>query len=218
MALASWPTCTAREAVAICLVVATTSCSSSYQPQMGPRLSIAMDEGSLTYVRDGQRFKHGFTGGGLVEAVEDDPEAKQAADRYQSRVSSGLVLYLVGTGCLVTGMVVGFDTLRDRESSATKDAVLAGALVCGVAGLIAGGSLLASGMPYQWDAINIYNDNLERRRAIVLPPAGPPGYVPYSPVPVPLPTPTLTPPPPPPLGGGATPDPGSTDAGAADGP
>ncbi|MCL4752731.1 MAG: hypothetical protein KJ015_21405 [Myxococcales bacterium] len=216
MARASWPTCTARRALTLGLALMTASCSSRYQPQTGPRLSIVMDEGSLTYVRDGQKFKHGMMGGGLVEAVEDDPEAKEAAERYHSRMTSGFVLYLVGTGCLITGMVVGLSTIDERERHSDKDAIAAGGLLCGVAGLVVGASLLASGMPYQYDAVNIYNDNLERRRAIMLPPPAPPGYVPYAPVPVPAPAPPAPPAPPQltPLGGG---DAGPTDAGAPDG-
>ena len=182
-------------------------CSSRYQPQTGPRLSVVIDEGSVTYVRDGQKFKHGFAGGGLVEAVADDPEAKEAADKYHSRMTSGLVLYLVGTGCLVTGMIVGLSTIDEREQHGDRDAVAVGGLLCGVAGLVAGAALLASGMPYQYDAVNIYNDNLDKRRAILLPAAGPPGFVPWAPLPVPAPAPVPSAPPPPPLGAG--------DAGAA---
>ncbi|MCC6902590.1 MAG: hypothetical protein IT377_26700 [Polyangiaceae bacterium] len=214
MALASWQTCTAREWLALGLLMATASCSSQYRPHTGPRLSVLMDEGGVAYERDGQRFKHGFAGGGLVEAVEDDPEAKQAAERYQSRMTSGLILYLVGTGCLVTGTVVGLSTIDERDDHSDKDAVAAGGLLCGVAGLIAGASLLASGMPYQWDAINIYNDNLEKRRAI-FPLPGPPGFVPYAPIPAPVPAPAPAPvPPPPPAPPPLTP--GTTDAGALD--
>lgn len=211
MARASWPTCTAREALALCVLVTTASCSSQYRPHTGPRLSVVMDEGGMAYERDGQRFKHGFAGGGLVDAVENDPEAKQAADRYQSRMTSGLILYLVGTGCLVTGMVVGLSTIDDRSDHSGKDAVAVGGVLCGVAGLIAGASLMASGMPYQWDAINIYNDNLEKRRAIF--PAPPPAYVPYAPVPSPPPA---APPPPPPPAPPAS-DAGTGDAGTGDG-
>lgn len=216
MARASWPTCTARRALALGLALSLGACSSQYQPVTGPRLSVVMDEGSLTYVRDGQKFKHGMMGGGLVEAVEDDPEAKEAAEKYHSRMTSGFVLYLVGTGCLVTGLVVGFSTIDEREDHSDRDAVAAGGLLCGVAGLIVGASLLAAAMPYQYDAVNIYNDNLDKRRAIMLPPTVPPGWVPYPPVPIPAPAPAPAPPPPPPLAGG---DAGSdaADGGAPDG-
>jgi hypothetical protein len=218
MAHASSQICTARDAVALCLMLSIGGCSSQYQPQMGPRLSVVLDEGGITYVRDGQRFKHGFMGGGLVDAVEDDPEAKEAAEKYHSRMTSGFVLYLVGTGCLLTGMFVGLSTIDERERHDGKDAIALGGLACGAAGLIAGASLLASGIPYQYDAINIYNDNLDQRRAIMLPPAAMPVPAPYVPVLVPPPAPPAPPAPPPPLGGSA-PDVGggAADAGAADG-
>jgi hypothetical protein len=224
MALASWQTSTAPRALAFGLILTTVSCTSHYQPVTGPRLSVVLEDGAPTYVRDGRKFKHGITGGGLVDAVEDDPEAKKAAETFNSRTTTGLVLYLVGTGCLLTGLFVGVGTLDDRDRNSDRDALAAGGILCGVAGLLTGGGLIASGMPYQYDAINIYNDNLERRRAIMLPPPGPlgppappgpPGYVPYAPVPVPMPAPLPLPtrPPPPPLGGGTS-GPGAGDAGA----
>ena len=228
MARASSRTCTVpepsirgrnlrRSATALLVALSVGACSSQYQPQTGPRLSVVMDEGSLTYVRDGQRFKHGFMGGGLVEAVEDDPEAKEAAQKYQSRMTSGFVLYAVGTVCLLTGMIAGFSTIDDRGNHEGTDAVAAGGLLCGVAGLVTGASLLASGMPYQYDAVNLYNDNLEKRRWVMTPRPAPPGYVPYAPVLVPPGPPARAAPPPPPSAAPSAPDAGvpALDAGSS---
>lgn len=214
MAHASSLTCTARRGLALLSVAALLSCSTKYQPQLGPRLSIVMEGGSPVYVRDGKKFEHGFAGGGLVDAVEDDPEAKAAAETYHSRMTSGFALYLVGTACLITGVSVGLSHIDDNQRSNSTDALAIGGLLCGFAGLISGGVLLVSGQPYQMDAINIYNDNVERRRLVPAPPiyVGTPGYTPYAPVPVlpaKRPVPTAPPPPPPPPatdGGASAPD------------
>lgn len=178
--------------VALALLV-TTGCSSHYQPQLGPRLSVILDGGSIAYVRDGQKYPHGFMGGGLVEAVEDDPEAKEAAETHRSYMTSGFIVYLVGTACLVAGVVVAIDTIDDPEPHGDKDAIAAGGVLCGLTGGIAGAALMAAGVPYQYDAINIYNDNVERRRAAQPLPMLPPGYVPYVPVPSPAPLPSAPP-------------------------
>jgi len=208
------------------VALAVTACSTRYQPQLGPRVSVVMEGGTPAYVRDGKTYPHGFAGSGLVEAVGDDAEAREAAETYQSRMTSGFVLYLVGTGCLLTSVLVGAPTLDENDRSSSKDAVIGGTLICALAGLISGGVLLASAQPYQLDAINIYNDNVERRRVwvptgvpyappVVAPPAAPvappPAAPTVAPPPAVAPQPTATtpppPPPPPPPASGAPPTP-----------
>jgi len=193
-----------------------SACSTRYQPNAGPRLSVVMESGSLAYSRDGRTYRHGFAGSGLTEAVEGDVEAREAAEKYQSRMTSGFVLTLVGTGCLLTGMITGIESIDDDRRSDGKDALIGGTLLCGLAGMIAGAALLASAQPYQWDAINIYNDHVERRRPWWLGPTppvpyGPPSVVPPPPPPPPLPAPTV----PAPSSAPASPEPPAMDAGPA---
>ena len=212
-ARASSRTCTEAECarsrgptrgIALALSVALAGCSTHYQPLAGPRVSVVLDSGNPAYVRGGKTYSHGFAGGGLVDAVGDDPEAREAAETYHSRMTTGLVLTLVGTACLLTGTVMFTSAIAsDRtdtanDSHSTRDALTVGALLCAAGTVIAGSVLLTTAQPYQWDAINIYNDHAEQRRA---PPpwpyangAGP--LVPRAPVPAPPPAP---PPPPPPL-------------------
>ena len=217
MAHASSLTCTARNGLALLAVAALVSCSTKYQPQLGQRLSVVIEGGSPVYVRDGKKFEHGFAGSGLVDAVEDDPEAKEAAETYHGRMTSGFALYLVGAACLITGVSVGLSHIDDNQRSDSADALTVGGILCGFAGMISGAALLVSGQPYQMDAINIYNDDVERKRMFVAPPMpiGPPGYVPYAPVPVlpatrPVPSAPPPPPPPPATDGGVD----ATDGGA----
>ena len=204
MAHASSLTCTARKGLALLAAAALLSCSTKYQPQLGPRLSVVIEGGSPVYVHDGKKFEHGFAGGGLVDAVESDPEAKEAAETYQTRMTTGFALYLVGAACLITGVSVGLSHIDDNQRSDGADALTAGGILCGFAGMISGAVLLVTGQPYQMDAINIYNDNVEKRRLYPAPPVpiGPRGYAPYAPVPV-LPATPPPPPPPPATDGGA---------------
>lgn len=207
-----------RGSVAILLALSLGACSTQYQPRTGPRISVVMEGGSPAYARDGKTYKHGFAGSGLVEAVSDDAQAREAAETYSGRMTSGFLFSVVGTACFTAGLILSVQTIDDHERDGSKDAVIAGALLCGVAGLITGSVLLASAQPYQWDAINIYNDNLEARRPILPPtwPSGPPTPVPLGTPGTPIP---LAPPPaqpPPPLGPAPSAPP--TDAGAPPSP
>jgi hypothetical protein len=201
-----------RVAAVLSCAVTTQACSTHYVPQPGPRLSVIIDGGQIAYARDGKKFNHGFFGGGLVKAVEDDPEAREAAETYRGRNVGGFVSTLVGELCLIGGLVTLAANL-DSQKRSTNDLAL-GAIACGVAGVITGAVFFATAQPYQWDAINIYNDNVERRRPVwvalppppvlgpttspsALPPAAQPPTVPPTPPPTSAPgAPPNVPPPP----------------------
>ncbi|MEZ4220032.1 MAG: hypothetical protein R3B13_03815 [Polyangiaceae bacterium] len=175
--------------------VFTTACSTRYIPRAGPHISMVMEGGSQAYSKHGKVYKHGFAGSGLVEAVEDDPEALEAAETYQSRMTSGFLLVIAGTLCLTASIVIlaSRDPLEGRSSK--YDSLAAGTALCGLGGYIGGGAVMASGLPYHFDAINIYNDNVDRRRGYVplgYPPPAVPGYAPPG-VPMPLPSPAPAP-------------------------
>jgi|CZKU01.1.fsa_nt_gi hypothetical protein len=57
-------------------------CSSSYIPATGPRLSVVMEGGTPTYVRDGKKFEGGFLGGDIEEAVHGSPKVYDAVNAY----------------------------------------------------------------------------------------------------------------------------------------
>lgn len=192
-----------RVAAVLSCVVTTQACSTHYVPQPGPRLSVIMDGGQVAYARDGKKFNNGFFGGGLVKAVEDDPEAREAAETYRGRNVGGFVSTLVGELCLIGGLVT-FAANADSQNTSTNYLAV-GAVACGLAGVITGSVLFLTAQPYQWDAINIYNDNVERRRPVwvtlppppLLAPTTSPSAVPPATQPptVPSPTPPPTAPP-----------------------
>jgi hypothetical protein len=173
-----------RSLLALTLVCA--GCSTHYQPRPGPRLSLVMEGGSLAYQRNGETIQHGFFGGGLVDAVETDPAAVEAAETYQGRLIGGFVAQIVGIGCFAAG--TGW--ALSEESDSTQASILVGSLGCLLAGAITGTVLFASAQPYHWDAINIYNDNKQLGIYPVAPsyaPAYPPPYPPPAPMPPPPP-------------------------------
>ncbi len=138
-------------------------------------MSIVMDNGTPAYQRDGERYPHGFAGGGLVDAVESDEQAREAAETYHSRMTSGFILTLTGTACAIGGVIL---LTPPENRTDTETAIGTGALVCALGTLIAGSVLVITAQPYQYDAINIYNDHVEQRRMMP-----PPYYVPVAPPP-----------------------------------
>lgn len=182
--------------VAVVTAVALAGCSTHYQPMAGPRISTIVQGGQPTYVRDGREYPHGFFGGGLVDAVEGDPEATEAAETYRDRNVGGFVALMVGSACLVGGIgALAVSAGQDNTSGTphTADYVAGGAILCGLAGLIAGSIVMASGQTYQFDAVNIYNDHMEQRLRV---PYYPPPFVPLPPGTAPA-SPTAPAPPPP---------------------
>lgn len=161
-----------------------------------------MSGGAPKYVRDGQEFTVGPFGGGLTDAVANDPEALEAAESYESRTTTGIIL--VGVGALCTGaalvLLLSEVDRRPEDRDGARTGLGAGAVLCAVGGLLSGSIVAMTAPPYHWDAINIYNDHAEERllRQYAMPPPGyAPGVVPPG---VALPTgttPTPAPPAPP---------------------
>ncbi len=207
----------AQSFVAAVVLAASSACSTHYTPRAGPRISMVMEGGSPAYTKNGKVYKHGFAGGGLVEAVSDDAEALEAAETYQSRTTTGFLLVLAGTVCLTASIVLVATRDPFDERDASNDRLAVGTALCGLGGYIGGAAVLASGQPYHFDAINIYNDKVDKRRfrpsggygapphTQPVPYAPPPGVAPQRPAPV-APPPVAQPPPAPPASSPAPPE------------
>ena len=161
---------TAAVGLAVCLALA---CSTSYVPRSGRRLSVVMEGGQLAYQRDGRVVPHGFLGGGLIEAVDGVPAAEQSARTYRRRLAAGGLMLVGGVVCSFVALTVAFERSEDNESE--RPLAVSGG--CFLAGLT-GGIVLGSAAPYQWDAINLYNDAVEAAAPPAAPAVGPPGAAP----------------------------------------
>jgi hypothetical protein len=132
-----------------------------------------MDGGQLAYQRDGQVYTHGLFGGGLVEAVQGVPAAEDAARSFRRRMAGGFVMLFGGLVCSMVALEVAFERSADDESERPL-AVSGGCLLVG----LTGGVVLGSAAPYQWDAINLFNDAVEPAAPAPPPASGPPGAQP----------------------------------------
>lgn len=151
----------------------SVACSSEFiPPASDPRIAVTIQNGQPTYVREGKSYAHGLLGGGLVEATRGVPAAEAAANTYHSRSMGGFAMMLGGLAAvLATPIVIGASNANSEQSIG----LLVGGLSAGVALSTAGSLLTISAIPYQWDAINLYNHDVNQRP----PPMYylPPGYL-----------------------------------------
>ncbi len=163
-------------------IIGVTGCySSSYVPRDRRKVYKVMRDGRQGYVRDGQfRAETGF-GGGLVESVHGNPGATQAAETFRSRSIGGFAMLMGGSVCLPTVMVYSLarayeNDTRDERGIRSHAYIAAGCALL----MIVGGVYLASGMPHQFDAMNIYNDAVDAVPPVQWPPPPAPSLPAYG--------------------------------------
>ena len=160
-----------------------SGCSTTFTPS-GRHLAIVVDNGAMAYSRDGRTYSSGFLGSGLAEAVSGVPAAEEAAAAYQKDLLGGVIASVVASACLTTALAAGFSTIDDRSNDhPTANALALGGFACGLVGLGVGLGFIAAAPAHHYDAINLYNDAVDRQLEA---PKAPP---------------VLTGPPPPPDGG-----------------
>jgi hypothetical protein len=151
--------------------VAIAGCSSNYQPAKSPRISVTLDGGVATYYKDGKEYPAGFFGGGLIDAVRGNPRAEAEASKGRDLIVAGFVVSMVGVGGLGSGIAL---MATDQEGpGGTQSRVGVGLFLGGFAAQIASIVLDLNAAPHFHDAVNIYNDDLER-------PVAPQGSAPVS--------------------------------------
>jgi hypothetical protein len=155
----------ASSACVIGLVSCSLGCSSAYIPQRGPRLSIVMDGGTLSYVRDGKTYEGGYLGGDIEEAVSGNATAEQYAHDYRSGMMTGFAVSMFGLAGMVGGLAV--TTIGETRSPSDPAVPIAG-IVMVLAGAVldlVGSLVMVNAVPHLYDAVNAYNDGVPTTRA-----------------------------------------------------
>ena len=143
----------------VATVVAGSACSSHYMPRATGRVSIVMQAGQPMYVRDGAVVPQGFLGSGLEQAVAGNPAAQAAARRFHDGWRDAFIEAFLGA--LALGAGTGLLTYEAVSMNAPQRdlAPSLGLVVVGAALMMWGGIEAQDAQTYQWDAINIFNDN-----------------------------------------------------------
>lgn len=168
--------------IAFVLAIALlSSCySSQYVPRDRRKIYMTMQDGKRGYMLNGQfRPEFGF-GGSLVESVAGNPAAVRAAETFRSRSITGFVATMVGSVCMPTALLYDQYERYEADGRQHNDAALYIGVGCGIM-MVAGLAYFASGMPYQYDALNMYNDSVDAQPAVQWPPPPAPTFQNYGP-------------------------------------
>jgi hypothetical protein len=135
----------------------TGGCATHYVPNADGLVKVVMEGGQPQYERGDEVYPMGSFGSGLEDAVHGNPRAEEAARTFHHHMLAGFLSEIGGLVCFAgaTGIAAG---TRDQQTQQT--AALTG-LGCLLVGSAVGLGLMMSGAPYQYDAINIYNDGVK---------------------------------------------------------
>jgi hypothetical protein len=145
------------------LALWASACTSTYQPRPGPRVSMVLVSGQPHLQRSGRLYPISLTGPELGAAVADNPRALAHVQTYQQMSTQGLVAGLGGAVLMVVGPSIALATsMDDRGSISDAGAGAAlGTFAAGIALYVMGMGWIMQGQPHLYDAINVYNDDLE---------------------------------------------------------
>lgn len=151
--------CSVAVIVALSGSLATTGCTSTYIPRQGPRVSMVMQGGTIGFVRDGRLYRGGAFGGQLMQAVAGNEAALTHARTYRNLTAAGFATSMGGLAVVLIGdlLWVAASSGSGRTSATGLFAILGVGLSLDLVGLV----MSLSAMPHMYDAINVYNDDLE---------------------------------------------------------
>ncbi len=155
-----------------------TACNATYQPRPSKLLKWTLIDGSPAVVRLGRAYPVNGFGQGLIEAVADNPRALEHAEAHREGTTWGLITALGGAAVMFGSPVL---LLADsdnpgQEPSAGSVSLAIGGAVTGIVLYGLGLGMVASAQPRMYDAVNVYNDDLE----VLLPPLAAPVPLPAA--------------------------------------
>ncbi len=164
-----------RTSALLVVALAVGACSSSNHIPRDPRkVYRVMQNGRPGYMRNGMFHADSGFGGGLADAVTGNPQAEAAAETFRSNTIGGFIALLGGSLCVPSVFVYGVvraEELHDTDRHVSRAVPLA-MLGC-TALMIVGAGFLIKAAPYQFDAVNIYNDDVDAQPIQWPPPPGP---------------------------------------------
>ncbi|HEX8795540.1 MAG TPA: hypothetical protein VF765_31540 [Polyangiaceae bacterium] len=168
-------------AVALLALLAPTSlgCASSYVPRPGPHVALVQDGGTISYVREGVKYDGGIFGGDIEEAVSGSPRAEEYAREYKTGMTTGFIMTMIGAlGAVGGGVWIGDAASQNPVSNSgiTSGTVV---LLSGIVVELVGAGIAARAQTHLYDAVNVFNDEVDAGRVRAAPPVyGPPQVAP----------------------------------------
>jgi hypothetical protein len=153
----------ALKKVLFCAAMALCSCSSSYRPAVSPRVDVIVEGGTPLLLRDGRTYSVSPFSDEVVEAFHGNARAIEAARAAHRLVIAGFTLDLLGGASLGTGVAMGV------EGRGTVRNVGIGVGIGGLVAMGVGTMLILKSVPNLYDAVNLYNDDLDHAGTFAAP-------------------------------------------------
>jgi hypothetical protein len=132
-----------------------------------------MQSGKPAVMKQGHVYEIGLLGGGLEDAVGNDPVARQHAQDFHDGMVTGFLesvaggVGLVAGTAFVTADAVSCDIrIGSNQSGCSSHPLLTAGLISlgvGVVLYTVGLVTMLRAQPHMYDAINVYNDHVENR-------------------------------------------------------
>lgn len=148
--------------IAALALFATACFGSSYIPKPSPYIQVTTNwAGSTTFWKDGKKLQAGYWSKDIFKVFEKLPKAREHIETWRSRQVLSFILNVFSSVITATGLFIiepgsGFNS-RNTLSIAM---LVGGAFPVSMTGLVYG---LSAGS-HLWDAVNLYNDDLKKKR------------------------------------------------------
>ena len=140
-------------------LAAVVACNTGYLPRSGRRVSVIMKDGAPALVRAGKNYPAGglFPGDEVIGAVAGDAAAEAELQTYRSQKATGTVFLFTGLAGVVAAGVI-----RSGQDSTDSVALSLSVFISGFILQMVGLGFTQSANNHLLDAVNIYNDDVER--------------------------------------------------------
>lgn len=160
----------------VCLLATLSlqdACTSSYMPRASRALKWTMVGGEVSVLRQGRVYAVNGFGSGLIDAVADNPRALEHAQAHRDGTVYGLASALGGAAVMFGAPLLLLTEVGDGSRGPSNGSVglALGGAITGMVLYGFGLGMVVAAQPRMYDAVNVYNDDLEEAAASQPPPA-----------------------------------------------
>jgi hypothetical protein len=142
------------------VLAGVTGCATTYEPK-SPHIAVVRGVFHHGYMKDGVYYPGGWFGGRVGEAVKGVPEAERHTDAYATLSTWGSIGIFGSEGLGIGASVVH----AAGHAGDTRNDVELGLVIGSAVALVTGITLHYISEHHLYDAANIYNDEIDRRKA-----------------------------------------------------
>jgi hypothetical protein len=143
--------------VAICSALGV-GCASSYTPREPGRIHFVRTAGGRVLEKDGKRYGMSGLASDPILAVSGNPAAEEHARTFVSRTQTSGIVFLLGVAVAVPGLALNTTEPGHMDRKIAARGSAGAGMAAAMGALIA----IVLSRHHLYDAVNIYNDGIER--------------------------------------------------------